>query len=695
MNYKNKITAIVFLLLCQISFGQVTIELPKSSIGTNLNVTGNNFEIFTDSDQTATIGSLIDSYDSSSFELFNGDFPNFGFDVGTYWLHIKIKNPTNKQKKLYLELRNPILDSVFIYQYDGIFIKEICQTGDRVPFDNRPVYSRNFIVPIQISPQNLYDYYIKVVNLGEQCQIPIKLVSEDVLRKRTSKEQMMFGGYYGLLTFTLLFNLFMLLLIKERENLYYSFYILFLLALQFSLNGHAFMYFWPESVFLANHANAIFASLSVMFLLMFVQKFLNTCNFIHPYFQKTLQAIAIILAINAALACIPTWITFCISVLVVNVLTLILSLLIIYLSFTAIKKGVQAAQYFLFAFAILIVSVFIFLMRNFGVISESIITEYSLVFGSASEVILLSFAIINKFKSIRDENLKSLQEINEIKTQANILLEKQVAERTSELQQANNSLQLINEEILASIRYAKDIQRAVLPSEEKLQEVLGNSFLIYLPKDIVSGDFYWVASDETSNCVYVAVADCTGHGVPGALMSMLGTTLLNQIIVESPQITTDELLNRLRTAIIDSLDKSGNAERKDGMDIALLRINKSERQLQYSGAFNPLVLMRKGEIMEYKANRQPIGRHYVMNDFTNETISFESGDRVYLYSDGITDQFNEEGSKIKKKGVFNWLHSTNDLTLEEQRKQVVNHFISWMAYEEQTDDVAMIGIELP
>lgn len=688
---------ILYLLLtyCTFGFSQVTVILPKENSGINLNITGNNFAIFTDTDQNANISTIIDNYDSSKFELFQGDFPNFGFDVGTYWMHIKIKNPTNRQKKLYLELRNPILDSVFVYQYDGIFIKEVCKTGDRLAFDNRPVYSRNFIIPIQISPHNLYDYYIKVVNLGEQCQIPIKLVSDDMLRKKNSKEQMMFGGYYGLLTFTLLFNLFMLLLIKERENLYYSFYILFLLALQFSLNGHAFMYFWPKSVYLANHANAIFASLSVMFLLLFVQKFLNTCDFVHPYFQKSLRAIAILLAANATIAIIPTWITFRISVLVVNGLTLILSLLIIYISITAIKKGVKAAQYFLFAFALLIISVFIFLMRNFGVISESIFTEYSLVFGSASEVILLSFAIINKFKSIRDENLKSLQEINEIKTQANILLEKQVAERTSELQQANNSLQLINEEILASIRYAKDIQRAVLPSEEKLNEVLGNSFLIYLPKDIVSGDFYWVANDEGANNIYVAVADCTGHGVPGALMSMLGTTLLNQIILETPDIGTDILLNKLRKSVIESLDKSGNAERKDGMDIALLRINKTTRTIQYSGAFNPLVLIRKSEIIEYKANRQPIGRHYVMADFTHETFTYEKGDRVYLYSDGITDQFNEQGSKIKKKGVFNWLLTTHEQPMHNQRDAVLNNFISWMAYEEQTDDVAMIGIELP
>ena len=269
-----------------------------------------------------------------------------------------------------------------------------------------------------------------------------------------------------------------------------------------------------------------------------------------------------------------------------------------------------------------------------------------------------------------------------------LILEEKVRERTAEIEAQK-------EEITSSIAYAGRIQSAMLPSEEMFRNLFADYFLIFLPRNIVSGDFYWIAGNE--KYIYLTVADCTGHGVPGAFMSTLGISALNEIITNNETSRADIILNLLRRKIIDSLHQTGReGEAADGMDISFCILDKKKTTLSYAGAFNPLIIASEGEIQEYKADKMPIGIH-VGNEipFSNNIIKVKPGDVVYLFSDGITDQFGgPESKKYKKSGFKNLLSSIQHLPLAQQKEKIEHEYLKWKGNAEQVDDITIIGVRI-
>ncbi len=249
-------------------------------------------------------------------------------------------------------------------------------------------------------------------------------------------------------------------------------------------------------------------------------------------------------------------------------------------------------------------------------------------------------------------------------------------------------------EIIDSINYAKRIQTALLRDEEHISMHLPEHFILFLPKDIVSGDFYWGA--EKNDYWYFAVADCTGHGVPGAIMSMLGISFLNDIVSSEELLSPAEILNRLRDRIISELRQTGNdGGNKDGMDISLSRLNLKTKELEWAGANNALNLLQNGNLIEVKADKQPIGYHLIQHPFTNHTIQLQKGDRIYLFSDGYADQFG--GPKEKKfsyKRLENEFIAASQLPMREQKILLKKGFTDWKGLLEQIDDVCVLGVKI-
>jgi serine phosphatase RsbU (regulator of sigma subunit) len=296
-------------------------------------------------------------------------------------------------------------------------------------------------------------------------------------------------------------------------------------------------------------------------------------------------------------------------------------------------------------------------------------------------------------------------------------LEGLVKERTEEIERSKEKIEEQRDiayrqkkEILDSISYAQRIQQAVLPSQQFAEDLLLDYFILYRPRDIVSGDFYWMK--KINNYVAVVAADCTGHGVPGAFMSMLGSSFLNEIVTRRSMDSAAQILNRLRNKVKQSLHQEGKeGEQKDGMDIALLIIDSETLELQYSGAYNPLYIIRanKGidlnnegidieqryEFIQLKADRQPIGIHLHERDFTNHVFQLQSGDNLYSFSDGYVDQFGgETGEKFKNKRFRDLLLSIQGKTMTEQ-KQILEHaFMRWKRDLAQIDDVLVMGIQI-
>ncbi len=251
-----------------------------------------------------------------------------------------------------------------------------------------------------------------------------------------------------------------------------------------------------------------------------------------------------------------------------------------------------------------------------------------------------------------------------------------------------------NKEITDSISYAKRLQEAILPVKSTIDSVLPNNFVLYLPKDIVAGDFYWMEVQEET--VLLAAADCTGHGVPGALVSVVCHNALNRAVREFGLKDPGKILDKVTDLVIETFEKS-EKEVKDGMDIALCSINLNSRQVTYAGANNSLYYLKNGgeEIQEIKANKQPVGKYLNRSPFETKSLQLEKDDIFYLFTDGYADQFGgEKGKKMKYKPFKQKLVDTSNLSAENQNIELKKAFLDWKGDHEQVDDVCVIGVRL-
>jgi len=270
------------------------------------------------------------------------------------------------------------------------------------------------------------------------------------------------------------------------------------------------------------------------------------------------------------------------------------------------------------------------------------------------------------------------------KKRDNILLEAQKAE-----------IEKQKEEITDSIRYAKRIQTAILPSPQWAAEILPEHFILFRPRDIVSGDYYWM--NKVGNKIIIVAADCTGHGVPGAFMSMLGVSFLNEIVNKNNNYQANLILNDLRSEVKRTLGQTGKeGEAKDGMDVALVVMDLETMQLQYAGAYNPLYLFRAGELIEIKADKMPIGIYVREKDsFTNNELELQKGDTFYIFSDGYSDQFGgPSGGKFKSKPFKELLGSIQDRSMKDQREILNTHIDDWRGAIDQVDDIIVLGVRI-
>lgn len=273
------------------------------------------------------------------------------------------------------------------------------------------------------------------------------------------------------------------------------------------------------------------------------------------------------------------------------------------------------------------------------------------------------------------------------------ILEATVIERTVELNDSNEKLSHAFQEIKDSINYAKTIQQAILPLDEDIKNSLGDFFVLFKPRDVVSGDFYWFYSKD--NKIYFAAIDCTGHGVPGAFMSMIGSSLLNEIVSKDEESDAARILNKLHEGVRKSLKQNREVfESKDGMDMALTVIDLSVKTLQYAGAKRPLFYYNGQTFIETKADKQSIGGLEIEHDFnfTNHNFELKKGDTFYMFTDGYIDQFGgEKDKKFSTLRLKSTLQELQHLSLKEQGIKLENIINNWKINTEQTDDILVIG----
>ena len=252
-----------------------------------------------------------------------------------------------------------------------------------------------------------------------------------------------------------------------------------------------------------------------------------------------------------------------------------------------------------------------------------------------------------------------------------------------------------NEEITADLRYSQRIQEAILPNDEFIREVLPQHFIINIPKNIVSGDFYWL--EKTDNKAIIAVADCTGHGVSGALMHMMGIVFLNEIVKKKEINEPAEIMGELRNYVMSSLHQTGKfGEAQDGMDLTLCIIDFDTCKLKFVGANNPLYVINNSGLKEIKGDRMPVGINLNYDKpFTTHEIELQKGDTLYMFTDGYADQFGgEKGKKFRYKYFKELLISISNSSMQKQKEIIEQTFYKWKGEHEQVDDVLIMGFKI-
>src|ERR1035437_4811006 len=530
----------------------------------------------------------------------------------------------------------------------------------------------------------------------------------------------MIGGLaIGVFLITLSFVHFLLYLFyrKAKENLLYSVFAFCYAMLFIFSDNQAQVSTKPSAeLFYSAAINLFLNPLLPLSVLLFVLQVFES------RFSKWLWACVVIAVSISVLDFFTDWINSSVAFTAVVWLTICTMITMIVSTYKAIRKKIPGAKILgvgisVFALLIFIILSVVFFNNGNATINPSNIAERIIAVAallsiplSMSIYLAYSFShtnrsLQNKLIEVEDLSAKTIsqeKEKQEILSQQKEKLEIQVAERTKEISEQKKVIeeqkQIVeekNKDITDSIIYAKRIQQAKLPKQEEIKFTFPQSFILFKPKDIVSGDFYYFTKNHHG--IFIAAADCTGHGVPGAFMSIIGSEKLDDAVSQSAD--TSEILKQLNKGIKTSLRQSGSDEStRDGMDIAICRVDLENRIVKYAGANRPLWLIRKGctEVEEIKATKTAIGG--LTEDtqhFETHEIKLQQGDTFYIFSDGYADTFSgQNGKKLMTKNFKEILLGIQDKTMQEQEKHLDVFIENWKAGTEQVDDILVIGVRL-
>lgn len=693
--FNNISTSVAVLLLFFFSYSGVLAQkqlVPLNiSDETELRFDQSNFFCW-ENDKKQKIPLEYNELSELDFHEMKNSVPNFGFIQHDVWFNFKLCNTSPEIKRLVFSLSNPNLDEAELITFSNAKLnKKIVSLGDERAFSKRPLNVKKLAFPFSIPTGDTIEFFLRVNNGGEQFHFAPIINTDEAFLLRESGENYFLGIFFGILSFVVLFNIFMWVITKEVLSQHYSLYLIAFLFLQLSLTGFGKQYLWPDNEFLTNHANPFFASFSVFFLLRFTRDYLNLAV-LTPKIDAFFKLLQYPILLCILLSLIPLNAAYISSILLVNGITFLLNIFILPVAIYAFRIGYQPAKLFFIAFFLLVVSVFAFVLKNFGILPSNFYTDFGFQFGSAAEVILFSLGIVIRFRNFQNESFDRLKEINEMKEKSNILLEQKVTERTIELEEKKKEIELKNNEIISSISYAKRIQEAILPTVEKVSHILPNSAVWFDPKDIIAGDFYWLEQKHLhgKDYTFFAVGDCTGHGVPGAMMSVLCMNSLNAALAILTEPGTAQILETCSILLNEKLSMHSK-EINDGMDISIACFDPEFNKLWWSGANNPIWILRQNELIEISGTKRPVGNTISTTPFEQQIVQLESEDRLFLFSDGIIDQFGgADQKKFKKSRLRESIVNSGNLPLKEQMITIQNNLRSWQGDEEQVDDIALL-----
>ncbi len=715
---------IAFLLICWISINAnaqnvLNIDLSKHTQHALQNIA----EYTVLADSSLSLEEVM-ALPNADWKVFENNIPSFGYQIDkTYWVRFKV-NPQGESAYPWLLWYDfPIIDflNYYVLNEKGE-LQETYSSGRLMPFASRGNFtSTTYALPLHFErdPNRTYTIYAKCISKGPMI-LALKLSHLTSYQEETNNESVYYGIYFGCLIVMILYNLFVFVGLRDINYLYYVLTILCTLMIFATVSGYTYKYILPNQVWLNAYLTRIGMGLIVLTTSIFARSFLQTKKYsIWSDRALLLTAVLSIPAIVLSATDLKPSAT--------NNLVSIQTLLLLVTGIVCWRKGNRYARFYVLAWSAYILGGILITLRNSGVLPLTLYTTHSAEIGSALEVILISLALSDRYRTIRKEKQALVAEKSKLLEAYNQELEAKVQERTLSLAEANEELQQVNEElgttletveiqkndleaqqkalnqayenIQASIAYAKRIQQAKLPQTDQIQQVFPDSFILFKPRDVVSGDFYWFA--QHNGLIFIAVADCTGHGVPGALMSMIGSEILNDIVLRRNVVDPARILRLLHESIRHAL-RQRETKNRDGMDIALCVYHPEEKKLLFSGAYRPLVYVKNKEIHRIRGNNAPIGgrQRETRREFTLHTLPITGPTCIYLFSDGYQDQFGgEKGRKFMAKRFRDVLLEESNLPMEQQGRILEEKLYAWQNFypdkpEKQIDDILVVGFRI-
>jgi len=643
---------------------------------------------------------------------------NFGYTTEVYWVRFQLQNNTNYNNWV-LEIDYSLLDTLQIYleQPDGS-VKELA-TGRSLPFASRgELQQPNFDFKLNLAQGAPQFCWLRVRSTGPVI-LPIKVRSHESYVESQFRWHVFYGIYFGWLAVMIFYNLFIFIALRDLNYFYYVLTIICTLGIFATVSGYSYMYVFPDSPWINTYFTRIFMGFVVITTAIFARNFLNTKKFT-KWGDYTLIGM-IVLAVIAQILVITG-----IRTSATNSVVSLHTVLLIVTGVICWRNGNSYARFYVLAWTLYLLGGLLITLRNSGVLPINFWTTHGAEIGSALEVILLSLALSDRYRTIRKEKEALTKKTLKMQQEYSEQLEAKVHERTAQLSEANEelsstvetveqqkseietqrddlekqriALEKAYQDIRSSITYAERIQKAKLPELSRIRKAFPEAFVLFRPRDQVSGDFYWFA--EVDGKKIIAAVDCTGHGVPGAFMSMIGSELLNEIVILRQILEPHLILEHLHEGIQSTL-RQQETENRDGMDLAICVVDENAKQLQFAGAKNPLIIIENGEVQQIKADKLSVGgrSRNIQSTFTTHSVGINPNAAFYIFSDGFQDQFGgPDGRKFMVKRLKELLAEISDKPMEEQHLRLEWELDQWQNWprktkERQMDDILLIGFK--
>lgn len=682
-----------------------------------------NLSVFYPIDDKAFSFEEISSPDFDSkfiaFDKEKGLFP----DKNIVWIRFAITNQSKANDWL-LDLSSQY-DSISLYITDNEKLLKMYADGLSIPHTQKVKYYGLFsYLPLDIPPNKTQIYYLRLQiykPIALQNKSLVKLVGdiniqpEKVVASEHEQRKYFISGFAAVCMVMAFYTFALFLYFRDRSYLFFALTLIATGVVSFILLD-ALCAFLGFSKIQESYFYFIFILSPWLFLLLFSRSYLQLAKYA-PAWDKTALVLIGIIILYYLLAIFDVWIGL--ATIAISLLSIVVTL---FAGIAVSLKGYKPARYFLLANIFYLGGRFISALALFHIINSSSLAFSANIIGGIFQILFFAVGLLYRLEEMQKEIERGKEEKQKMIETQNERLENEVKARTNELQSSEEELRQnmealqMNQEIIKnqrdrletafeelesknlritdSIRYAKRIQGAVLPHEDVLKNNFEEHLLIFHPKDVVSGDFYWY--DAVADRKFLAVVDCTGHGVPGAFMSMIGNTLLDEIINSKHIFEPNLVLSQLHKSIIAALGGEGG-HLQDGMDVVLCSIQAQENSkflVEYSGAKRPIFYFSNGELKEEAGTKKSIGQTNTTTYFELHTFLMNKGDIIYLTTDGVTDIINPKRQRLGSQHFKEMLTRNAYLPLATQKEAFLQELDSFQENTEQRDDILFLAVKL-